>query len=310
MQTIEENIGPLLAKSGLVIEIKASPQKLRCFEQVFLPACLRVCNEPCLLKTDDGLKIKFCEPATKWDEIISCFRDSLHQLENRYSLDTLGIEFEIRSEQTKEQLGALLQIGGRLNIVPYASRDNYPQEPAITIESGWAFGAGNHPTTKLCLEGLLLLQDQGLLKLKKVLDIGTGTAILAIASVKLGASFAVGIDISDEALGVARKNIKTNNMDGKVMVARDINEVNSLGPFDIVLANLIPSVINSVVTSIGHLCHEDTIFILSGISPHQAKGLTMDLAKIGMDEVIMQKEAEGWSLLIVTKKPPYDNLKR
>jgi len=312
VQTLKEKNKSLNITNGLIIEIKASSKWLKNFEKVFLPACLDIDSKPYLLKTDQHLQVKFCEPPVKWDKIITCFQGVLHQLENKSASEPCDIEFEIRSEKADEQADMLLQVGDELTIIPFTEKKNHIQEVKndknIVIESGWAFGAGTHPTTKFCLEGLLFLKERGLLKDKKVLDIGTGTAILAIAAVKLGAFSAVGVDISKEALRVARKNIKLNNLEDKIRVAASLNDINSLGPFDIISANLIPSVINPIITSIGHLCHNDTIFILSGFSPKQAKDLITNLGKMGMDNVVLQKEANGWSLLIVTKKFPCDSL--
>ncbi len=106
-----------------------------------------------------------------------------------------------------------------------------PWKRVVFIKPGMAFGTGLHPTTRLCLIALQEFLKEG----DTVLDVGTGTGILAIASKILGAGRVVGIDISEEAVRECRENACLNGVDVECVLGRpdDLKEV-----FDLVVANL------------------------------------------------------------------------
>ena len=110
-------------------------------------------------------------------------------------------------EQTWKAHFTLLRMGQRLVVTPSWIKYNAcPEEIVVTIDPGLAFGTGHHPTTRLCLEMLDELVHPG----TQVLDLGTGSGILAIAAAGLGATQVLALDTDPVAIRMARRNIRTN----------------------------------------------------------------------------------------------------
>lgn len=130
-----------------------------------------------------------------------------------------------------------VRIGNRLLVKPPWSKAKAPLGAAVVeLEPGMAFGTGDHPTTKACLRGLVQVLKPG----SRVLDLGTGSGILAIAAVKLGASAVLALDTDHLAAEAARENAARNGVALRVSVVRgSINapEAKGWAP-DLVLANL------------------------------------------------------------------------
>ena len=101
-----------------------------------------------------------------------------------------------------------------------------------------AFGTGIHPTTRLCLAGVEALADRGVLAGARVLDVGCGSGILAIAALKLGAATALGLDTDPIAIEATTANARRNALVRRVRV-REGSLPSGEAPFDVVLANLI-----------------------------------------------------------------------
>jgi ribosomal protein L11 methyltransferase len=124
---------------------------------------------------------------------------------------------------------------GSLTIAPPWNTPDIPGERLIVIDPGRSFGTGAHETTQLCLELVELLAHRA--PLGSVLDVGTGTGVLAIAAARLGADFVAGVDIDNDALQSARSHAKKNNVDLSIVHADGSGAFRS-SSFDIVIANL------------------------------------------------------------------------
>jgi ribosomal protein L11 methyltransferase len=108
-----------------------------------------------------------------------------------------------------------LRVGQRLVIVPaWEEYDPAPGEIVIRLEPGMAFGTGLHPTTRLCLEALESHLEPG----QSVLDVGTGSGVLAIAAARLGAGSVLALDADPVAVAVAEENVASNGVAGEVVV--------------------------------------------------------------------------------------------
>ncbi|MCX4362327.1 MAG: 50S ribosomal protein L11 methyltransferase [Clostridia bacterium] len=151
---------------------------------------------------------------------------------------------------------------GRVTIVPewidYVGGEG---EYIVKIDPGMAFGTGEHESTKMCL---LLLQAMGV-EGKSVIDIGTGSGILALASAKLGASRVEAYDVDDNAVKAANANAKLNCLSDKLIIdsANLLDKTN--GKFDIVLANITADVLISLSSALGDYMEKDGTVIISGI---------------------------------------------
>ncbi|HWP45791.1 MAG TPA: 50S ribosomal protein L11 methyltransferase [Candidatus Limnocylindrales bacterium] len=155
-------------------------------------------------------------------------------------------------------------VGKRLVIKPsWESCETKPDQVVIDIDPGMAFGTGKHETTQLCLELLEESISPGI----RVLDIGTGSGILAIAAAKLGASRVLGVEIDPVTIQYARENLIKNAVQSKITLY--LGSLESLGqvdePFDLVLMNIRPRVILSLVEPLKKYLKPASLLILSGI---------------------------------------------
>jgi ribosomal protein L11 methyltransferase len=112
----------------------------------------------------------------------------------------------------------------------------------LALDPGMAFGTGLHPTTRLCLAALEGLADRGALAGRRLLDVGCGSGILAIAGVRLGAASALGVDTDPIAIEATAANARRNRI-GRRVRAREGSLPTGQRPFDVVVANLIASLL-------------------------------------------------------------------
>ncbi len=142
----------------------------------------------------------------------------------------------------------VLRIGRRLVIRPSWRRHHrQPDDVVLSLDPGMAFGTGLHPTTRLCLAALETLADEGLLGSRgrtapRVLDVGCGSGILAIAAAKLGAKDLLGIDTDPIAVESTLANARLNRLSRPIR-CRQGSLPSGEAPFELVLANLIASLL-------------------------------------------------------------------
>lgn len=138
----------------------------------------------------------------------------------------------------------------------------------IQIDQGDAFGAGDHPTTRLCLRAIDYLMNLSAAGNKmvpvKVLDLGTGTGILVIAAVKLGAEKGWGIDIDPLAIYEAEKNIVLNGLETKIFLTTNPLDELKTPTFKIVMANLRPPTLKALAPMMINVSDYPAYWILSG----------------------------------------------
>jgi ribosomal protein L11 methyltransferase len=171
----------------------------------------------------------------------------------------------------------------------------------IIIEPGVSFGMGDHPTTRLALAGLEseihMRQGRGQ-RAQTALDIGTGSGVLAIASVKLGVERAVGIDTDPSARWEAENNIEINGVADRIDIRNESLE-NLNGPFDLVLANLRLPTLKSLSSAIKQLTVPSASVILSGIKTEEIHRLLGRYEKEGFQMTWMAEE-NGWAGVVLT----------
>lgn len=150
----------------------------------------------------------------------------------------------------------------------------------ITIDPGMAFGTGTHETTTLCVEGLETTLEAG----ERVLDMGTGTGILAIAACRLGASRVVGIDVDEQAVLIARENIAINGVADRVVITNQPVSLAIQEPVDGVVVNIVAEVIETVLDEMDQALRPGGWIVASGIlatkrermlNLWKAKGMTL-----------------------------------
>jgi ribosomal protein L11 methyltransferase len=170
-------------------------------------------------------------------------------------------------------------IGQRLVILPAWMDSPEPNRVAIKIDPGMAFGTGTHPTTQLCLELMEVIVAADERPLLRVIDVGCGSGILSIAALKLGAKFALGVDIDPGSVNNARENADTNRVsDELILGVGSVQEILD-GKFafskaPLVVANILaPVIIRLFDAGLADLAEENGAIILSGILQEQAQGV-------------------------------------
>jgi len=154
---------------------------------------------------------------------------------------------EIKEEEWAEAWKAYYEpqhIGCRLVVSPlwqrYLPSDG---EVVITLDPGMAFGTGLHPTTRMCLEAL----EEHLSCGTKVLDLGTGSGILAIAAAKLGASAVLALDTDPLAVKIAKENVQANGVSKTVEVKEGSLEMARGSLFDMIVVNILARTIAELI---------------------------------------------------------------
>jgi len=156
-----------------------------------------------------------------------------------------------------------LGIGDRLRASPERRCPNL--EIVIVIEPSMGFGTGHHSTTRLCLELLQTIPLAG----RRVIDVGTGSAVLAIAAAKLGASGVIAMDNDPDALQSARDNIARNGADDLIQVIEcDLSSISG-HEADLVLANLTGAVLQRYADALRRMFGPAGVLIVSGFSPEE-----------------------------------------
>lgn len=164
----------------------------------------------------------------------------------------------------------------------------------ISIESGYAFGTGGHFTTRLCLTMIEDLFSHA--AVKTVLDVGCGSAILAIATIALGARSAVAIDIQPTVIGEARKNVDVNGYSSKIQVINtDIVSINE--SYDLVIANILTEQILNIKSSLVSRLNDNSRLILSGIRLNEKDSIIDSFTKLNINYNKILTEDDWCSIL-------------
>ncbi|MBI4492537.1 MAG: 50S ribosomal protein L11 methyltransferase [Chloroflexi bacterium] len=181
-------------------------------------------------------------------------------------------------------------VGERIAIVP-SWRRHRPgaDEVVVRLDPGMAFGTGLHPTTRLCLVALERWLRPGM----RVLDLGTGSGILAVAAAKLGAGAVCALDIDPLAVRVATENVRRNRVQRRVSA-----QLGSLPlaprpePFDLVVANISLRVNLELLGEVRAVLAPAGLAILSGVLAEAQETLLAALAREGFERLEVRQEGD------------------
>lgn len=175
-----------------------------------------------------------------------------------------------------------------------------PQDPKlhIYVEPGMAFGTGTHETTRLAAG--LIIEDIRRQTPQSLLDVGTGTGILALIAYRLGAQHLVGLDIDPEARRTARENLERNQATAIAIPDYQINE--ERGQYDVVVANIIDGVLLTLCHDLVRALKPGGRMVLSGVlMDREADFYQQFTADTGLK--LLKKVSEGeWSAALLEKK--------
>ena len=184
---------------------------------------------------------------------------------------------------------------GRLMIVPAHAT---AEAGALQLIDAAAFGTGLHPTTALCLE--VLEEDVGIAAPAAVLDVGTGSGILALAALVLGVPRVLAIDIDDEALCIAAENARINGINAfgdRLELTRGGPDA-VFGTWPLVLANVLPGPLIEMAPALARRVGHHGQLVLSGIPSSVERDVDEAYRRLGMRRVRVKSRA-GWVALVL-----------
>jgi ribosomal protein L11 methyltransferase len=199
---------------------------------------------------------------------LKIYMESLSQLFPKLKKATLVVETIEDENWGEEWKKYFLPLRVSKNIVIKPTWERYSpagHDIVIEIDPGMAFGTGQHPSTRMCMEALedIILKHRTAKKLK-ALDVGTGTGILGIACAKLGVEKVLCVDIDKKATEIAKENVTINQVEDKVKI-NNCNVFTIHESFDLIVANLTAKMLIKLRTHLLSLLKKNGYMIISGI---------------------------------------------
>jgi ribosomal protein L11 methyltransferase len=190
-----------------------------------------------------------------------------------------------------------IERAGRVVIRP-AWIDYQPKEGEVVVnlDPGMAFGTGQHPTTRMCLLAMQDLLSPG----SDVLDLGTGSGILAIAAVKLGAGRCIATDIEPQAVDAARSNVALNGLEGRIEILLGSLDIAPPGDFDVIFANINASTIIRLAEDLAARLRPGAFMLAGGVIAERESETrhALEAAALSVDQVLIEGD---WRTLIARR---------
>ena len=285
-----EAAATMIAEGGIYIEDYSDLE-----QQVAEIAHVDLIEPELLAKPRDVVIIHiYLEPGAQPAETLGAIQARMEAAGIPYTVRTAGVAQEDWQNGWRKYYHPM-EIGRRLAVVP--SWQAYDTDRVkLLLDPGLAFGTGGHETTSLCLEALDELTAGG----ERVLDIGTGSGILAIAALKLGAACAEGVDIDPVAVRTACEDAALDGVAGQFTgLVGDLSDKAS-GTYQIITANIVANAIISLAPAVPGLLAEGGHFIASGIIDTRAQEVAEALAKAGLT-IAQRKDKRGWVCFVCTR---------
>jgi ribosomal protein L11 methyltransferase len=212
-------------------------------------------------------------------------------------LEECGIPFTIATAGVREENWATawkayyhpIELSDHLAICPsWEHFDAKPDQQVIRLDPGMAFGTGTHETTRLCLA----LLEESLQPGMAMLDVGTGSGVLAICAKKLGAARTVGVDIDEVAVRVAKENAALNGCADIEFLCGDL-AYDVEGAFDVICANIVADAIIRLSADLPTRMHAGSVCIVSGIIDTREEEVRAALEAAGLICEKTKRES-GW----------------
>ena len=218
-------------------------------------------------------------------------------------LDQLGLTMQVSTmgetdwEESWKDNYPPQEVGESLVVLPYWLENEETDRKKIILAPGLPFGTGAHPSPQMVMQTMEATD----LKNAACLDLGSGSGILSITALRLGAKSAVGVDIDPKAEGIARENAAYNGfgapeftaLTGNVTADRTLMDRLAADRYDLLLVNIVADVIIGLAPVLPRFMDENTLLICSGILDTRLEDVTRALEKAGLT-VTMTKAKEDW----------------
>ena len=228
-------------------------------------------------------------------------KNRLQSLKNESLLHSFTIEENIYEDKNWneewEQSINVIHVTDKIVIKPtFRDYNAEPEQIVLTIDPKMSFGTGEHQTTKL----VLMLLEKYITSGARVLDVGSGSGILAIASIKMGARHAIAVDIDEWCYENAIENSKLNNVDKSIDVLQgEIKDVKESG-FNLILGNIQKNILLEIASEIYNHLKLGGIVILSGLLDQDEADIKNGFVAIGLSFLEI-KSLDSWIALVFQK---------
>ena len=237
-----------------------------------------------------------------WVEEDTCFlffsetsSGIVSELLKRHSELQLLESYHFSHEEWQGAFSEPLRIDRFLIVPPWVESAAGPGETKILLDPGIVFGTGLHASTRDSLKALSYVHSRS--DIKKVVDLGTGTGVLALASALLGAQQVLAVDLNPLCVKTAKTNIQLNRLESRIEVkegrAEDFAEI----PADLMLANIHWDVLKSLLAKEGF--RKSRWIVLSGLMRSHARDLDSDLTRYGLRIVKTWEDEATWYTMLV-----------
>ena len=214
----------------------------------------------------------------------------------------------VTAEEWASQSFPTIRVGDRIVVSPWSLDDGLPEEHEtealqVYLSPGLAFGTGNHPTTRLCLNQIVDDAAAGIIAGSKVLDVGCGSGILAIVALKSGASNAWCLDIDETAVRAVKDNLVMSAVSERANVLQGSvpNPRLSDAQFDYVLANITSRVLIDLAGPVIDCANADGIILASGILEEQLDSVRDAFLQTGLVSITDIRNEDDWVMLRMVK---------
>lgn len=262
---------------------------------------------------EDLMKMKDCQTAIVFYipdnmqgmEMLKAIKNGINSLrEQTPDIDFGSLEFESDSIKEEDWETAWkkyyhpVKIGKHIVVCPcWEDCELDENDIVVKLDPGMAFGTGTHETTRLCMQFL----EQYISSDTTMLDVGTGSGILAITALLLGTKSALGVDIDELSVKIAKENAALNGVEDKIdLVWGDLTEKVS-GTFDVICANIVADVIIRLCDTVTQFMHKDTVLIVSGIIEDRCNDVFTALDNAGL-KIVDKNQENDWVSVVVKLK--------
>ncbi|MCR5457324.1 MAG: 50S ribosomal protein L11 methyltransferase [Clostridiales bacterium] len=234
----------------------------------------------------------FIPEVKKPDDYVSSIKQRMVELNIKADISCIIIDEEDWANSWKKYYKPV-KMSKRLVAVPgWIDYTPEPNERIIKMDPGMAFGIGTHETTRLCAS----LIDKFISPGDYMLDVGSGSGVLAICASKLGADYCLACDIDEVAVRTEKENAFSNGCGNIECIKSDLLadvKLKDGRPFDIVTANIIAEIVLRLSPDIGRYMRKDGVLIVSGIVDSKEQEIIEDLTQNGFSHVETRHE-NGW----------------